>query len=344
MYWHPKMTLSYNAIYNIILGNRGGGKSVGALRYVIDQALRSRRETNGEQVDQFVYVRRYKEELKKVTQMQNGKLFDDIKRLGFFPSVTLRAEANIIYADDTIIGYALALTDADMYKSIPMPNVKTGIFEEFIMKKGYRHYLPAEVETFLDLDQTIDRDRDQLRWLMLANNVSSNNPYMTYWDCDVPWQSKRKLYGNDNQILVELVEDPEFIEKKRGTRRGRLIEGTRYGDHAIMNKALTDSNDFVCKKPKSSEYRMTLIYYDKKLGIWLDVKNGQFYVSPDVDRQYPIVFAATTDDQQPNVMLLKGAKKSPMIKRLLDAYYLGCVYYENKKVKAWFRDIIRMSM
>lgn len=344
MYWSPEITLSYNAIYNLILGNRGGGKTLGALCYSINQALRSRRATQGKEIDQFVYVRRYKEELKNVTKKQNGKLFDDIKRLKFFPSVDLRAEGNILYADQDVIGYALALTDADMYKSIPMPNVKLGIFEEFIMKKGFRHYLPGEVETFLDLDQTIDRDRDQLRWLLLGNNVTSNNPYMTYWDCDVPWRSKRKLYGNDNQILVELVEDPEFIEKKKATRRGKLITGTRYGDHAIENKPLIDTNEFVMKKPGTSEYRMTLIYYDKMIGVWLDVKNGQFYISPDVDTQYPIVFATTTEDQAPNVMLLKGAKKSPMIKRLLDAYYLGCVYYENKKVKSWFRDIIRMSM
>lgn len=344
MYWSPELTLSYNAIYNMIIGNRGGGKSVGALKYAIERSLKSRRESKGNDIDQFVYVRRYKEELKRVTQMQGGKLFDDIKKLGFFPSVELKAESNILYADGDIIGYALALTDADMYKSIPMPNVKLGILEEFILKKGYRHYLPGEVETFLDLDQTIDRDRDQLRWLLIGNHVSDNNPYMTYWDCDVPWRSQRKLYGNDNQILVEMVQDPEFIEKKKQTRRGKLIAGTRYGDHAIENKTLMDNPEFVAKKPGSAEYRMTLIYFDKLIGVWLDVKNGKFYISPDVDRQYPIIFAATTEDQAPNVMLLKGAKKSPMIKRLLDAYYLGCVYYENKKVKSWFRDIIRMSM
>lgn len=341
MYWNPKKTLSYNAIYNVILGNRGGGKTVGSLSYVVEKYLKTR---NTNEPFEFFYLRRFQEELRELTRMRNGKIFDDIERLGFFHEVNLKAEGNIMYCDNKAFGIAMALTDAPTKKSIPFPNVKLGIFEEFIIDKGVRHYLPNEVESFLDLDQTIDRDRDQLKWLMLANAVSSSNPYMDYWDLDIPWGKTRQLYGNDNQILIELVQDEDFIAKKKSTRRGQLMEGTRYGDYAIENKMLRDNANFIAKKTKTCEYKFTLLYYENQIGVWYDVRNGKFYLSLSVDLQYPITFAATTEDMQPNVMLLKGAKRSPYIQRLMDAYKKGCVYFENGKIKSWFRDIVRMGL
>ena len=342
MYWEPRRTLSYNAIYNMIIGNRGGGKTVGSLHFVLDQYLKSR-TTN--EPKHFFYLRRYKEELKKLTQMQNGKLFEDIERLGFNKGHKLKCEGNIISCDGKAFGMACALTDAAILKSTPFPHTRIGIFEEFLIDKGFRRYIPNEVEQFLEVDQTIDRDRDQLRWLMLSNAIDvDNNPYFTYWNVDMPYNSTRKLHGNDNQVLVELVADPEFIEKKRRTRRGMLMEGTKYGDYAINAKSLRNDATFIAKKTDSCEYKFTLLYYDQRLGVWFDVKNGVFYISPDVDSQWPIKFSATTDDHKPNVMLLKGSKKSIFIQRLLDAYNKGCVYYETQRVKGWFRDIMRMAL
>lgn len=344
MYWTPKRTLSYNAIYNLIVGNRGGGKTVGALKHCIDRYLKRPKDF------QFGYTRRYKTEMQKVSD--DNKLFKDIVELGyagvpgfeFAKEHEFTVDGELLRCDKEVMGYNFVLTDQAMYKGNPYPKLKINIFEEFLIDKGFRRYLPNEVETFLELDQTIDRDRDQLRWLMLANLISVNNPYFTYWNVDVPYDSTRRLYGNDNQVLVELVEDPDLIEKKKSTRRGQLLEGTRYGAYAIENKSLRDSVEFIAKKTSTCEYKFTMLYYDMEIGIWYDVRNGCFYVSPDVDSQCPLRFAATTEDMQPNIMLLKGSRKSPFVARLMEAYNAGCVYYENAKVKGWFRDIARMAL
>lgn len=343
MYWNPKRTLSYNAIYNLIVGNRGGGKTVGALTYCIKRWLKNNKWEWG-------YTRRYNTEMDKVKE--NDKLFKDLIELGesgnpdfqFAREHEFTCDGETLRCDGNVMGYSFTLSDQAMYKGNPYPRVRVNIFEEFLIDKGFRRYLPNEVETFLELDQTIDRDRDQLRWLMLANLISENNPYFTYWNLNTPYQSTRKLYGNDNQVLVELVQDEELIAKKKATRRGQLMDGTRYGNYAIENVSLRDTNEFLSKKTATCEYRFTLLYYDQKIGIWYDVRNGIFYVSPDVDKQCPLQFAATTEDQKPNIMLLKGAKKSPFVARLMDAYNKGCVYYETQKVKAWFRDIARMAL
>ena len=50
--------LSYNCPVNILIGERGCGKSYGAKKYVIEQYNKKR--------SQFLYLRRYDNELKKI--------------------------------------------------------------------------------------------------------------------------------------------------------------------------------------------------------------------------------------------------------------------------------------
>ena len=65
---------SYNALFNFILSPRGNGKTYGAKKFVIKRFLKY-----GEQ---FIYVRRYKTEFKKLKLF-----FDDIRNE--FPGVKM---------------------------------------------------------------------------------------------------------------------------------------------------------------------------------------------------------------------------------------------------------------
>ena len=84
---------SYNAMLNIIMTNRGFGKSYGSKKMAIKNFLKK-----GEQ---FVYVRRYKTEITK----QFKQFFDDIKQE--FPEHDFKINGNRAYIDDKICGYAI---------------------------------------------------------------------------------------------------------------------------------------------------------------------------------------------------------------------------------------------
>ena len=87
---------------------------------------------------------------------------------------------------------------------------------------------------------------------------------------------------------------------------------------------------------------MTLRYKESWIGIWFDDIQWLYYVSDDVDLQYPHVYSVTTDDHKPNIMLFHAGRKLPWLKGLQDAYEMGAVRYETIKLKNWFRDIMRM--
>lgn len=55
MYYDYNKILSYNAMLNFLIGERGVGKTYGASKFVVNQFIKKH--------EQFAYIRRYKPEL-----------------------------------------------------------------------------------------------------------------------------------------------------------------------------------------------------------------------------------------------------------------------------------------
>lgn len=337
LYWDIKKPLSYNCLWNFILGMRGGGKTYGSLKYAIEQYLKSRKK--GEKW-QFMYVRRWKTELEKLTQSRGGRIFKAVE--SEFPTHNLKAESNVLYCDKEIIGYAQSLSTASILKSDAFPDVKLIIFDEFIIdNRGTYHYLKDEVTKFLDLYETIARGRDVIV-LFLSNAVTVGNPYFDYFHLDKPINGDIQRFGKSKQILVQNFVSKNLSKMKHESRFGQIIDNTEYSEYAYDNEWLLDNTDFIEKKTQRSKYYLTLRYKDSWIGIWFDYVQWLYYVSNDVDLQYTQVYSVTTDDHKPNVMLFNAGRKLPWLKNLQDAYNMGAVRYESIKLKNWFKDIMRM--
>ena len=337
LFWDIQVPLSYNALWNFILGMRGGGKTYGSLKWCIEKHLKAR--DKGEKW-QFLYVRRLKAELEKLTISRGGRLFNAVQRE--FPEHTFKAESNVLYCDDEIIGYAQPLSTASILKSDSFPDVKVIIFDEFIIdNRGTYHYLKDEVTKFLDLYETIARNRD-VTVFFLSNAITVTNPYFDFFHLDKPRNGNIQRFGRDKQILVQNFVSEQLSAMKKQSRFGSIIQGTEYLEYAYDNEWLLDNEDFIEKKTQRAEYFLSLRYKDNWLGIWIDRMQWLFYISNDVDLQFPLKYSATTDDHKPNIMLMKAGKKLGWMKQLIEAYQSGCVRYENMKLKNWFRDIMRM--
>ena len=189
--------------------------------------------------------------------------------------------------------------------------------------------------------ETVSRGRDVIVFF-LSNAVTVTNPYFDFFHLDKPRNGNIQRFGNDKQILVQNFISKELSYQKKTSRFGTIIAGTEYSDYAYDNQWLLDNDDFIEHKTQRSEYFMSLRYKDNWLGIWVDRVQWLFYISNDVDLQYPTKYSATTDDHKPNIMLMRAGKKLGWLKQLIEAYQNGCVRYENMKLKNWFRDIMRM--
>lgn len=326
IYWDIYKTLTYNALFNLVIGNRGSGKTFGATCYVIKRFLKTGA--------QFVYVRRYKEELKKI-----GKFFNAIISENVFPGHTFEVKGFEFFIDGKCAGTAMPLSTAKINKSTAYPLVETIIFDEFIIEKGVYHYLPNEVESLLDLYETIARTRD-VRLFMLSNAVTMTNPYCLYWNLQIP-RGKNNICKK-GEILLELVQNENFITMKKETRFGKLISGTNYGDYNIENKFLLDNDTFIAKKGEKASYQFTLIYKSMEFGIYSDISEGRYIVSENVDPYCRLRYAITKEDHSPNTMLIKQLNKAIFVKSFLDNYTMGNVYFESIKIKNVLYEVIKL--
>lgn len=326
MYYNYSKIISYSALLNILIGSRGVGKTYGASKLVVEDFLKRGNE--------FVYLRRYKTELQKSLP----KFFKALIANEEFKDHTLEVKGNTFLIDDKIAGYGVTLSTAQQLKSSNFPNVKTIIFDEFLIETGQGHYISNEVESFLGLIESIGRTR-KIRVFMLANAVTETNPYFLYFNLSLPYNNDIKTF-KDGLILLQYINNEEFKNMKKETPFGKLIEGTEYESYAIENEFRNDSKTFIEKKSGKAKFSFSFIYKDNRIGVWIDYFNGKIYVSNDfLDNGF--VFACTTEDHKPNTMLYSIAKNYNCWNMFLKNYKLGNVYFENIKVKNITKEVIK---
>lgn len=298
------------------------GKTYGCKEWAILDFIKNK--------NQFVYVRRYKEELKKITTF-----FADIA--GAFPDHNFKVRGKEFYIDDELAGVAMALSTAKINKSNSYPNVTKIIFDEFILDKGVYHYLQDEVIQFLELYETIARTRD-VRVYFISNALTISNPYFIYFDIRLPYGGS--CFRRQGEHLLEIVNQKEFKNFKKQTRFGKLIEGSRYSDYAIDNEFFRDDDCFIGKKPRDSKLYFVMTWQGKTYGVWLSMEHGCMYVSYDIDPSCPWKYTLSFDDHAPNRILLKG-RTNHQIDRFIKYYKVGCVRFENMQIKNACTEIIK---
>ena len=320
--------MSYNAFMTYIVTERGLGKSFGAKSFVANRFIKKHK--------QFAYIRRYKTELHQALYKKGEKIFwKQIEKRDEFKDHKFTNDSELMYIDGKVAGYAIPLSIANILKSSTFEDVDTIIFDEFIIDKGCYHYLQDEVTAFLEVIETIARLRD-IRIIFLGNAISITNPYFTYFDITLPYNSEVKVVKRDSNgqplIVVYYAQNSVYREVKKQTRFGQCVAGTKYGDYAIDNKFLRDSKSFIRKKTKTCKFYYTLVLNNVYYGIWCDYQNGVMFVSKDYDPNCPVVFSINPDDHNENTLMIR-CRTSPFFKSIIEHYRLARLCFENQQIK-----------
>lgn len=328
-YNYDKLFSYSDAIFYFVLGERGVGKSYGAVCKAIRNYLK-----NGKQ---FVYLRRYQTELDTAVP----KFFDAVIENEEFPEheLTIKTSQKMSHflVDGEVAGYAVALSTSSILKSTSFSKVNLIIFDEFIIDKGSHHYLRNEIESLLDITETIGRLRD-IKVLFLGNSISISNPYFNYFSLSLPYDGEFKTF-KDGLIVVNYIKNEEYRAVKKATKFGRLIEGTDYAKYAIDNEFLRDNNNFIEKRKEDAINWNVVEIYGHKYGVWIGKQTHKIYVESSYNPTNRMVYS--TDEYSHNENTLLITAKRDWFKVVIDNFRIGNVRFENQQCKDDCMRILR---
>lgn len=325
IFYSYNKVLSYSAMLNFIIGERGVGKSYGLKKYLLNRFKKKGR--------QFIYLRRYDTELKK--SLKDNEFFKDIAGDPIFKNDKFYIRGDKFYMNDKICGYAIPLSKASIYKSVPFPNVDIIMYDEFLIDNATYHYLPDEPEKMLDFMETVGRLRN-IQVFLLGNSISLVNPYFDYFNISLPYGSDIKTFKN-GLILINYIKNEVYREVKKESNFGKLIDGTKYSSYAIDNQFLKDNNNFIKKKSPKSKFFFNLTINKHTYGVWIDYTSNDMYISKHTNMNHPVTIAFNYEDHTENTIMLKS--RSVFFQNIVNHYQNGWLYFDTLQIKS---DVTRL--
>lgn len=344
-YYNFAPVLSYNAIYNFVVGGRGIGKSYGAKKRAIDDAIKRGRE--------FIYLRRYTKELTSSRdtfmadiehlypehdfRTHNGKL----QYTAFVDPDSFEDESEYNKAlkarDWTTAGHFIALVTAQHKKSVAYPNVYTIIYDEFIIEKGALRYLPSEHVAFNNFYSTVDRWNDRVKVLFLANSVSIMNPYFIAYDI-VPEPGREFVKRGGGFVVAHFPDSDEFANDVYQTRFGRFISGTEYADYAVGNTFADNNDSLIEVKGAKARYQFTLECLTGTFSVWYAMGNNTFYVQEKLPKEQEVY--TLVPERMAEGKTLMSVRDKPLA-YLRSSFNTGRMLFDKPSTRNTLREIFK---
>lgn len=339
-------TLSYDADVTMVIGNRGVGKTYGLRKQCVRDFIKDG--------SRFVEVVRYQKELSDVADGYFDRLGEDPDLDGYAFRTDARY-AYIAYKERDkkklswrVMGYFLAMTTAQQKKKKTFSKVRRIILDEAVLERAdrYHNYLPNEFSILANIVDTVSRERADTesirpRVYLLGNACDIANPYFAAYH--VPTNLKFGYSWHANKtFLLHYVEAGDYgKEKLAGTVAGRMMAGTTEGQVAAENRFVTANEEFVQRKPPSATFMFGVACNGKRYGIWVDMGQGYYHVSKKIPKATTRpVYSLTRDDYSINYVAAKRA--DPVMRSLIDMWYMGLVLYDSVDVKMGFYEILEL--
>lgn len=351
-YYDWERTLSYDADVTMVVGARGLGKTFGLRK----QFIRDYKKDGS----RFVEVVRYKNELSGVSDGYFGRL----EELDENSDYVFKTDTRYAYIgkrpqqDDNesigkkqkvewhIIGYFIAMTDAQKHKKKTFKKVRRIVLDEAIIERAdrFHNYLPNEFATLADIVDTVSRERADTKGIrprvyLLGNACDFGNPYFGNYGVTSDLTFGYRWFAGKTFLLHYVDADEYANEKLHGTVAGRMLAGSDAGKVSAMNQFTGLSSDFVERKPKHARFLFAIRFNGDYFGVWVDYMNGYYYVTEKYPKDAKAIYYFSNEDAKVNYIAAR--KTSRLFQTFAEVYYMGCLRYESVDVKRRFYDVLR---
>ena len=209
IYWNIQKILQTRSDFNLVIGQRGNGKTFGVLKYFLQQYKKTKKR--------FCYIRRWEEDIKAYRMEQLftpfRNLIDELFGENF--SIVYKNHKFLLVNENgtciDVIGYTLSISASSHTKSVSYTNVGFILFDEFIRMSG-EQILKDEQSRFDNILSTVIRgENTNVKVFMLANTVSKYSPFFLRFGIDINKVKQgniftREIKLEDGQVLKVSLE------------------------------------------------------------------------------------------------------------------------------------------
>lgn len=183
IYWNISKILGLKADFNLVIGQRGNGKTYGVLKHFLEVYKKTKKR--------FCYIRRWDEDIKAYRMEQLFAPFRNLIDELFGEEFSIEYRNHkffLVNGNGTkvdCIGYVLSLSSSHHTKSISYTNVGNILYDEFIRMSGEGELRDEQSRMDNTLSTVIRGDNTNVVVWMLANTVSKYSPYFLRFGIDI---------------------------------------------------------------------------------------------------------------------------------------------------------------
>lgn len=326
-YYSLREILGYNAKVNIVLSDRGRGKSYGTKLFLMAQ--------EGE----FMCLYRNTSDIDSAV----GTWLDTLYENGYSPEQfsweSHKGGCELLY-NGAVKGYFRAITQVNHIKQEKFPDTLNWLWLDEFIPLVYKKLagVTSEGDAIRTIMKTIEHDTTHpreskglkpLRVLMYANPFTWNNPILSYF------KVRPQGYGIwrvGPGIVCEMLEPYE------NSREGKMTMDEFLGDEVNRNQRWLEQDAFVLKEwPKGMEADWSVRIGRNFYGLYKKDGNSKWYVKRIDDHVAHVRCVGTLDGLTEDEMTLDNSGILKLFKQLT---YAGNIWYKDINVKFdWQRDL-----
>lgn len=343
-YYSLREILGYNAKYNIVLSDRGRGKSFAAKHFLMGQD------------GQFMCLYRQVPDMRMaVADWVKPLISEDKKDLPVYAAGDLRIDGNekdgfTLYYREQEKGYFRCLSEVNKIKQEVFPDTLNWVWLDEFIPLAYKKLqgIESEGDAIRTIIKTIEHDTvrtrtqkglKEVRMIMFANPFNWNNPILSYFH--INGLLGPGIHRAGPGVVWELLEP---YEEKKGSKKMTVDEFL--GNEVNRNMGFLDQGAFVEPIPKGSipylSLRIRREYFTiYRYGYRMWVRRAAQHV--DIQSQFAsriLMKFGTLDGLMEDEQCFDT---SAWLERFKTMCYRGKMYFEDINVKFDFLNAINMT-
>ena len=318
-WYNPTRLLTKNRTYNMTLGARGIGKTVGLKIFLVKQYLKSGKR--------FLWERTTMKDAER-SSLPGSKSSWVPKVLVEKLDGRLTSTKSQVKLDGEVIGYIVGLSEGDSRKGIEyaQQNVKYLVLDEFLNK----HTSQDAVDNMNNFYVTVARaDNPGVKQIMLSNSVERYNAYFD----DLHVEPRESLNNEMWPFKEFTLYDDVAIEMARidGVVPEAMKASAQY--KIAKNNEFDDGGDeLILKKPNHAKNFLNINMYDTTYGVWND--GEKYYISKKHDPSKEVILFDKPKEDQLTRFTPEGRE---MFSKIYLMYQYGRLRFDSKKIREMYR-------